>query len=184
MTMCLALLRAVNVGGTGKVPMADLAAMFTELGLAKPKTYLATGNVVFVAGCHDPEDLETQLAERAQTHFGLKTTFFLRDAAEWDAMLAANPFPDFAEGFPSRLLVYSLKSQPDGLAENRMAEALKGRESVRLIGRHLYATYPDGIADSKLTLAVIEKALSVAATGRNWNTANKLASLLASHGRR
>ena len=45
----IALLRAVNVGGTGKLPMAELKAMCAAEGFAKVATYIASGNVVFVA---------------------------------------------------------------------------------------------------------------------------------------
>lgn len=46
MSTYIALLRAVNVGGTGKLPMADLKAMCVELGFGKVQTYIASGNVV------------------------------------------------------------------------------------------------------------------------------------------
>jgi uncharacterized protein (DUF1697 family) len=43
----IALLRAVNVGGTGKLPMADLKAMCGDAGFARVQTYIASGNAVF-----------------------------------------------------------------------------------------------------------------------------------------
>jgi uncharacterized protein (DUF1697 family) len=55
--------------------------------------------------------------------------------------------------------------------------AIKGREQVRVKGRQAYITYPDGIGRSKLTMAVIEKALGTRGTGRNWNTVLKLGDL-------
>jgi uncharacterized protein (DUF1697 family) len=45
----IALLRAVNVGGTGKLPMSELKAMCEELGFGDVRTYIASGNVVFNA---------------------------------------------------------------------------------------------------------------------------------------
>ena len=47
MTAYIALLRAVNVGGTGKLPMEDLRALCAEAGFAKVRTFIASGNVVF-----------------------------------------------------------------------------------------------------------------------------------------
>jgi uncharacterized protein (DUF1697 family) len=55
--------------------------------------------------------------------------------------------------------------------------AIKGREYVRAKGRELYMVYPDGIGRSKLTIAVIEKALATRGTARNWNTVLKLQAL-------
>jgi uncharacterized protein (DUF1697 family) len=47
MTSFVALLRAVNVGGTGKLPMEDLRVLCADAGFAKVQTYIASGNVVF-----------------------------------------------------------------------------------------------------------------------------------------
>lgn len=46
MTIHVALLRAVNVGGTGKLPMADLKALCEACGFTCVRTYIASGNVV------------------------------------------------------------------------------------------------------------------------------------------
>ncbi len=55
--------------------------------------------------------------------------------------------------------------------------AIKGPEVVRADGKHLYVTYPVGIAGSKLTNAVIEQKLGTRGTARNWNTVLKVAAL-------
>src|SRR6202051_4205870 len=49
LTACIALLRAVNVGGTGKLPMNDLKEMCEALGFGGARTYIASGNVVFTS---------------------------------------------------------------------------------------------------------------------------------------
>ena len=43
-------LRAVNVGGTGKLPMQELRRICAECGFEDIKTYIASGNVVFHTG--------------------------------------------------------------------------------------------------------------------------------------
>ncbi len=57
-----ALLRAVNVGGTGKLPMSDLARICENAGLHDIKTYLASGNVVFSSDT--PVSAITDMLER------------------------------------------------------------------------------------------------------------------------
>jgi uncharacterized protein (DUF1697 family) len=47
MTTFVALLRAVNVGGTGKLPMEDLRALCAKAGFVKVRTFIASGNVIF-----------------------------------------------------------------------------------------------------------------------------------------
>lgn len=49
MTSFVALLRAVNVGGTGKLPMSELKVMCQAVGFQDARTYIASGNVVTVA---------------------------------------------------------------------------------------------------------------------------------------
>ena len=49
MAAFIALLRAVNVGGTGKLPMTELKAMCEALGFTGVRTYIASGNVVFTS---------------------------------------------------------------------------------------------------------------------------------------
>ena len=70
-----------------------------------------------------------------------------------------------------------LKTAPAAGALERLRAAIKGPEGVELIGRNAYLVYPDGIGRSKLTIGVIEKALGVRGTGRNWNTVVKLAEM-------
>lgn len=88
------------------------------------------------------------------------------------------PIPKEAKTDPSHLLAVFLKSAPDAKAVKALQSAIKGPEIVRADGRHLYATYPAGIAGSKLTNTLIEKTLTTRATARNWNTLIKLASMM------
>ena len=173
----LAFLRAVNVGGTGKISMADLRAWLTKLGLAEAQTLLQSGNATFRSNGSVGEKLEMRLETEAEKQLGLRTDFFVRTAAEWDDVIARNPFPAEAESDPSHLVVVVLKGAPTAAQVKTLQAAIKGREMVRAHGRQAYITYPDGIGTSKLTLPIIEKHLGVRGTGRNWNTVLKMAAL-------
>lgn len=174
MTTAIALLRAVNVGGTGKIAMAELKAFCEGLGLRRTRTLLQTGNLVFET--NDPPDsaLEARLEKAAHEHLGLDTSFFLRSAADWSARLAANPFPREAADDPSHLMIIALKGEPRSADIEAIRAAIKGRERIEVVADMLYVVYPDGIGTSKLTLPLIEKTLGLKGTGRNWNTATKL----------
>ena len=171
----IALLRGINVGGHAKVAMADLRAMALELGLAEPQTLLQSGNLVFRSDAA-AEALERKLEEATAERFGFEVTYFLRDAAEWAKVIAANPFPGEAKADPGHLLVQFLRTAPDAAAVAALRAAIRGPEIVRAHGRHAYITYPDGIGRSRLTGPMIETKLGPA-TGRNWNTVLKLAVL-------
>jgi uncharacterized protein (DUF1697 family) len=176
----IALLRAINVGGNSKIAMADLKAMLADLGYANPQTLLQTGNLVFQAKESSSEKLEAKLERAAAERLGLQTDLFVRTADEWQQAIAANPFPKEAASDPSHLLIMPLKKAPTKQAVKDLQTAIHGRETVAAVGRELYIIYPDGIGRSKLTNKLIETRLGTRGTGRNWNTALKLAALAAS----
>jgi len=181
-TRVVALLRAVNVGGTGKLAMPDLCTLLTKLGYSGVKSLLQSGNVVF--GCDGPANaaLEATLEAAAAKKLGVKTEFFVRSAREWDKIVAGNPYPDAARDDPSHLVVMAFKSAPAAKNVAALQAAIPGRETVRASGKQAYFVYPDGIGTSKLTNAIIERHLGMSGTARNWNTVLKLAAAAAALG--
>src|ERR1700676_5167246 len=124
MTAQIALLRAVNVAGHGGVAMASLRAFFSDLGFAGARTLLQSGNVVF-DGDSGGAALEHRLESEAAKRLGLRTTFFVRSAVEWDALIAENPFADEAKDDPSHLVAVCLKTAPDKTAATALQASIK-----------------------------------------------------------
>jgi uncharacterized protein (DUF1697 family) len=178
LTTHVALLRAVNVGGRGKVAMADLRQMLSDLGFERPQSLVQSGNLVFASELTG-EALEALLEHEAETRLGLKTDVIVRTADQWAAIVAANPFAAMAKGDPSHLVVMPLKTEPEPDGLGALEGWIPGPERIAAAGRDLYITYPDGIGTSKLTGAAIERRLKTRGTARNWNTVAKLAALLA-----
>ena len=176
MTLCVALLRALNVGGSNRVTMAALREAVTALGFGQVRTLLQTGNIVFDAQAAD--GLEAMLEAGLERSIGLKVAVCVRTAPEWWAALDDNPFPEAARDDPSHLLVMALKAVPEAGAEAALRSRIPGRERAALVGRQAYLVYPDGIGRSRLTPAVIERALGTRGTARNWNTCLSLAAML------
>jgi uncharacterized protein (DUF1697 family) len=179
MTTHIALLRAVNLAGHNRVSMSDLCELAAALGLQDAKTLLQSGNLVFRSSVSSTEKLERLLQEAAAKELDVATDFFVRTAAEWKAVVAANPFPAEAKNDPGRLIVMALRDAPSRAAVTTLQGAIKGREVVRAKGREAFITYPDGQGRSKLTIALIERKLGTRGTARNWNTVLKLAALAA-----
>jgi uncharacterized protein (DUF1697 family) len=173
----VALLRAVNVGGT-VLKMEALRALLSSLGFDDVRSYIQSGNLVFGWTATSPAKLEEELAARTERSLGVRTEYFVRTANEWHDIIDRNPFPSEAGTEPARLTVTLLKSSPPPVAWETLRSAVKGREVARAGARHAYIVYPDGIGQSKLTPSVIEKALGTRGTTRNWNTVTKLAALL------
>jgi uncharacterized protein (DUF1697 family) len=176
-TTYVALLRAVNVGGRA-VPMADLRAMLAGAGFDDVRTLLQSGNAVFRSTARSATRIEETLAAEAAHALGLQTEFFVRSAAEWQAVVDAKPFLAEAKNDPARLVVVALKAEPAETTVAALRAAIVGRETVAAGAKHAYVYYPDGQGESKLTLKVIERRLGVSGTARNWNTVLKLAALL------
>ena len=173
-----ALLRAVNVGGTGKIAMADLRELAEDLGLDDVRTALQSGNLVFRSEARKSAELESTLSAELERRHGVRSEVMIRSAKDWEAVIAANPFPNETARDPGRVIVLFLKTAASASAVAALQAAIKGRETVRGSGRQVYAYYPDGSGTSKLTVPVIEKTLGTRATGRNWNTVQKIAALL------
>jgi uncharacterized protein (DUF1697 family) len=174
----VALLRAVNLGPHNKIAMSDLKAAAEGCGLSNARSWLQSGNLLFEAKAKSPAALEKLLEGALGKELGLETPVVVRSAPEWRAALDDNPFPKQAKADPGHLVLMPLKSKPEKGALAALRAAIVNRETVELVGQQLYLVYPDGIGRSKLTSALIEKKLGVVGTGRNWNTAQKIAALL------
>jgi uncharacterized protein (DUF1697 family) len=169
----VALLRAVNVGGTGRLPMQELKAACEEEGLCRVSTYLASGNVVFESD-KSAAAVKALMAGLLRHRFGLaKNHALIQTPRELAKAIAENPFARAAAERPHRLMVNFLDGVPEDGAAERLA-AFKGPERLNLKSDHLYIDYAEGVARSKLTTSFLYKVLKVAATGRNWNTTTKL----------
>ncbi|HMD62081.1 MAG TPA: DUF1697 domain-containing protein [Opitutaceae bacterium] len=176
MAVNVALLRGVNVAGNRMVAMSDLRGLLSGLGLADARSLLQSGNLLFRSDAR-PGDLERLLETEAEKRLGLRTEFFVRTAQEWEEVVARNPFRAAAEKDPAHLAVMFLKKAPDAGSVRALQAAVTGPETVRSHGRQAYIVYPDGMGNSRLTIAMIDRMLGTRATGRNWNTVLKLGAL-------
>jgi uncharacterized protein (DUF1697 family) len=163
-----ALLRAVNVGGTGKLPMSDLKQICEELGFGAVRTYIASGNVVFSSRKSEAA-IKVALEKRLQAYAGKPVGVVVRSAAEMAEVLADNPFPKAA---PNRTMAVFLDRAPpaDTLA------GIRGRrdEEIKLGRREIYIHYGAGMGKSKLVVPAAKTG-----TARNMNTVAKLARMAA-----
>ena len=159
----VALLRAVNVGGTGKLPMSTLKQMCEEVGLKQVRTYIASGNIVFKSDTEEAE-IKSALEGRLQAYAGKPVGVLVRSASEMAAVLARNPFP----GEPGNRTVALFVDDPLPVDALDHATGLR-REQLRLGKREIYIFYGDGMADSRLRIPA-----GNAGTARNMNTIAKL----------
>lgn len=177
MSIHVALLRGINVGGHNQVAMADLRELFGDLGFTGVTTLLQSGNLVFQSDRTTGAALEQLLEKETVKRLGVAADYMVRSAAEWAKIVARNPFPEEATSDPSHLVVVFLKTAPPAKNVEALQSSIKGPETLRWDGKHLYVVYPAGIGRSKLTGTLIEQRLGSRGTARNWNTILKLAAL-------
>jgi uncharacterized protein (DUF1697 family) len=164
----VALLRAVNVGGTGKLPMAELKAMGEACGFDNVRTFIASGNLLFESPL-DEAAIKAALEARLQGYAGRRVAVLVRSAKELAAVADADPFPD---AHPSRHLVYFYDDAPppDLIANCR---DLAG-ERLALGLREMYVDYGEGIRHTKLKIPKEKDG-----TGRSINSVRRMVALFA-----
>ncbi|MDE2618551.1 MAG: DUF1697 domain-containing protein [Sphingomonadales bacterium] len=165
MTRWIALLRAVNVGGTGKLPMAELKALCEELGFGAVRTYIASGNVLLTSDLGEA-GVRGALEAALLARYGKPIGVLVRSHAELAEVVQANPWPDRPGNCVTALFTDAAPS----------LDGVRGQQGERLaLGpRVIFTDYGEGMADSKLVLPAAKTG-----TARNMNTVAKLAELSA-----
>jgi uncharacterized protein (DUF1697 family) len=166
MTTYVALLRAVNVGGTGKLPMDELKSMCESLGFSNPRTYIASGNVIFESRLSE-HSVSSKLKAQLASYAGKEVGVAVRTGPEMAAVLQKNPFKSEA---PNSTVAIFLEEPP---AKNAL-ESVTGQQNEKLaLGvREIYVHYGAGMGTSKLKIPAAKLG-----TARNMNTIAKLAKL-------
>lgn len=166
MNTLIALLRAVNVGGTGKLPMDALRSLCEQAGFTNVRTYIQSGNVVFDTAL-PISAVKRALEARLQDYCGKPVGVVLRDGEQMRGVLARNPFPHAP---PAKVAVLFLDEAPAADA----ALTTKGQTDEEVVAGNLevFIHYPSGMGRSKLRVPAAS-----AGTARNLNTVAKLAAM-------
>lgn len=168
----VALFRGINVGGKNALPMKELAAILEDLGGQKVKTYIQSGNAVFVSKNKEVSKLSKQISAEIKKRRGFEPHVLLLGQEEFEKAIQQNPFPK-ADSNPTALHAGFLAATPER-PDLKALESLKiDSEQFRLVGRVFYLYAPDGIGRSKLA-ARAEKLLGVPMTDRNWRTVSRI----------
>lgn len=171
----IALLRGVNVGGRGSLPMAELRVLIGEAGGRDVRTYIQSGNAVFAADEANEADrgaLAARIAGAVEEAKGFRPAVMLLSAGELAHAMAANPFPRATDA-PTSLHLCFPERDPGAVTLDTLEAARGEDERYALVGGVLYLWCPSGIGRSKLA-AGVERAVGVPVTARNWRTVARL----------
>ena len=175
MATYIALLRAVNVSGKNKLPMADLREAVAEAGFDNVRTYVQSGNVVVDAKGSTARKIEKAMHELIAASFGLDVPVVARTAKQWREVLKTK---HYASVDLKRRYVMFLDKKPAAAAVGRLAEIAAGEDSYVVDGTEIFLDLPTGAGKTKLTNKAIESKLGVAGTTRNWRSVTKISELL------
>lgn len=173
MTIYIALLRGINVGGHKLIKMVELKHMFEELGYRRVQTYIQSGNVVFEAD-KDEELLQTEIENEINKVFGFTVSVMLRTAEQLERIIDKCPFS--ADGLTGKQSIHLtfLKETPSQEVLDKLPDIDLEEDEYLFDGRELYLLYRKSVLDSNLTKKFQKLA---PATSRNWKTIIKLAAM-------
>jgi uncharacterized protein (DUF1697 family) len=170
MPVLISFLRAINVGGHAKIKMDALRALYASLAFQDPQTYVQSGNVVFKSSKRDLRLIASQIQKAIEKKFGCCPEVILRSPAELRAVVGRNPFAGRPQIEPSKLHVFFLAGDPAKDARENLRALAIQPEELHLIDRELFIYFPNGVGQSKLPWARMDKALKTPGTARNWNS--------------
>jgi uncharacterized protein (DUF1697 family) len=174
MTTYVAVLYSIILPAGKRLNMADLKEIAEQLGLKNPRTYGASGNLIFEARATKIAALEKKLEDAYEARFKKRVDIMVRTAAEWKKLAAANPFPD---GNGSRVAVRIMRDRLPASAEKELLALCVGDEDVRIVDGDFWGHFSDGISQSKLVRATAREKQGIG-TLRNANVVKAIAGLL------
>jgi len=169
----VALMRGINVGGKNKLLMKDLVAVFEEAGCREVRTYIQSGNVVFVGDRALAAQVRMDVPRRIADRFGHQVPVVVRSAQELRDAADRHPFAAEATD-PKHLHVGFLSHAPSKDAIASLDPARSSIDRFEVIGSEVFFHVPGGMARTKLTTDYFDRRLGTVMTVRNWRTVHKL----------
>jgi uncharacterized protein (DUF1697 family) len=176
MNIHVAFLRGINVGGRKVIKMQDLKSIFESLEFHNVRTYIQSGNVIFAAAEERPLDLQIRIERKLEEVLGYKVTAIIRTARELEQVIQGNPFVGNADD--GMLYVTFLSEAPTAEAIEQLASYRNGVDDVHVVNREAYLMCRNGYGRTLFSNNFLESKLGVQATTRNWQTVNRIASMV------
>jgi len=174
----VALLYSVTVAPGRRVRNAELVALAEGLGFSRPRTLLATGNLIFEAAARDAHAIEAALEPAFAARLGRPVDIIVRAGDRWQALMRGNPFPEAAARSPAQVAVRVMRNPADAGVAARLEPYRVEGESLAVVDGDLWVHLPHGTAGSRLAAAITPARAGGAGTFRNWNTVRRIGDAL------
>lgn len=164
--------------GHNSIKMTDLAALYSDLGLIGPETFIQSGNVIFSTE-KETNTSETALAIETKIchNFGYDVPVMIRTLPELRNIVASNPFLGEINFDPSRMAVIFLHDTITDVHIQRVADVNYPPDKFKIIGNEIYTFCPNGFGKTRLYTNFFENKMKVKGTARNWKTITTLINL-------
>lgn len=173
MTVWVALLRAVNVGGHNVLPMAALRTELTAAGLDGVRTYVQSGNLVFRSD-RPRHELAPLIADTIHARFNFRPPVLVLSVEDMERARDGHPFVR-AKAEPAMLHVFFMERPlPEATGAFLRSLAVPG-EDYAFRGKILWLYLPHGLGRSKLAQRVSSLPLDI--TARTLRTVAALVDL-------
>lgn len=156
------------------IKMPELLKMYEELNFKKVKTYIQSGNVIFLNKKTNSLNLENKISKQIFIDFRFEVPVLVKEKKELITVLKNNPFVIKRKEDISKLHVTFLSKEPEFTDLGKIKNGSYNGDEFILSGKTIYLFCPDGYGRTKLTNNFFENKLKVIATTRNWNTINQL----------
>ena len=165
----IALLRGINVGGKNRLSMGDLARMFEDAGCLSVRTYIQSGNVIFVSTPSGSRRARETVAATVFDTMGTDVPIILRSVNELTQVVAENPFLSNSQSLRT-LHVGFLADPPPSSLVSCLDPNRSPPDAFAVSGSEIYLHLPNGMARTRFTTAYLERTLATRGTFRNWRT--------------
>jgi uncharacterized protein (DUF1697 family) len=174
MNLYISILRGINVSGQKLIKMDILKQMYENLNFENVRTYVQSGNVIFLSKQNDPKKLENIISSQIKSDFGLDVPVIVFNVETLESIIENNPFIKDKSKDISFLHVTFLADRPTHIDKNSLKEKQQENEEIEFTNQAVYLYCPNGYGKTKLNNNFLETKLKVTSTTRNWKTTNEL----------
>lgn len=166
------------MAGHNTLKMTNLIVLYEDLGFKDIRSYIQSGNVIFLCNNSDKaSDLEVKIENGVKERFGYSTSVFIRNVAELKSISVNNPFINETNFDPAKLAIIFLSQEANIDQINKVINIDYPPDKFKIAGKEIYVYCPDGFGRTRLYTNFFEKKMGVIATARNLKTVNAILQL-------
>jgi uncharacterized protein (DUF1697 family) len=176
MTKYVALIRALNVGGTSVIKMTDLKEMFESFGLDEVSTYIQSGNVIFKSKEKDLKKVTAKIEKGIKNLLEKELKILVFTSDQLRKAVDQNPFDPAKHSKEMQCQLMFLSEKPEPAHQKALMEMQKPEYQFAFWDKIFYYSYSKEWGGKRRNIN-FEKVLGVYGTTRTWKVVKTLIEL-------